>query len=51
MESTNNILADNTIVVDDDNYDNILSYYQPSMDVNNSDTFASESDSRKSIIS
>ena len=46
MESTitNNTAIAETIVIDDNNYDSILSYYQPSVEVNNVNTFASESD-------
>ena len=44
--SNTNVTSTNTVIIDDDNYDNILSYYQPSMVVNN-DTFATELDFTK----
>ena len=40
------VTSTNTVVIDDDSYDNILSYYQPSMVINN-DTFATELDFTK----
>ena len=46
MATASNGITD-TVIIDDDNYDNILSYYQPSMVVNNNDTFASEMDFTK----